>query len=82
MVLSNCAATGNPVYCSQIVRQPTTGSLNGNSVAGGGYVIQENYNLGTALNSGIDVQLNYKLDPASGPCKGSGIRTHWDLPAA
>ena len=62
LVLSNCAATGNPVYCSQIVRQPTTGSLNGNTVAGGGYVIQENYNLGTALNSGIDVQLNYKLD--------------------
>jgi outer membrane receptor protein involved in Fe transport len=58
LVLSNCADTGNPMYCSQIVRQPNTGSLNGNSVAGGGYVIQENYNLGTALNSGIDVQLN------------------------
>ena len=62
LVLSNCADTGNPMYCSQIVRQPKTGSLNGNTVAGGGYVIQENYNLGTALNSGIDVQLNYKLD--------------------
>jgi iron complex outermembrane receptor protein len=62
LVLSNCADTGNPMYCSQIVRQPKTGSLNGNTVAGGGYVIQENYNLGTALNSGVDVQLNYKLD--------------------
>jgi len=61
LVLSNCADTGNPLYCSQILRQPKTGSLNGNSVAGGGYVVQENYNLGTALNSGIDVQLNYKL---------------------
>jgi outer membrane receptor protein involved in Fe transport len=66
LVLSNCANTGNPLYCSQIVRQPNTGSLNGNSVAGGGYVIQENYNLGTALNSGIDVQLNYKLDLPAG----------------
>ena len=62
LVLTNCADTGNPMYCSQIVRQPKSGSLNGNTVAGGGYVIQENYNLGTALNSGVDVQLNYKLD--------------------
>jgi len=62
LVLSNCADTGNPMYCSQIVRQPKSGSLNGNTVAGGGFVIQKNYNLGTALNSGVDVQLNYKLD--------------------
>ena len=66
LVLTNCADTGNPLYCSQIVRQPKTGSLNGNSVAGGGYVIQENYNLGTALNSGIDVQLNYKVNLPQG----------------
>jgi iron complex outermembrane receptor protein len=66
LVLSNCADTGNPMYCRQIVRQPNTGSLNGNSVAGGGYVVQENYNLGTALNSGIDVQLNYKLGLSAG----------------
>jgi len=62
IILSDCAATGNPIYCSQIVRQPTTGSLTGNSNAGGGYVIQKNYNLGTALNSGIDLQLDYRLD--------------------
>jgi outer membrane receptor protein involved in Fe transport len=66
LVLSNCADTGNPLYCSQIVRQPKTGSLIGNSVAGGGYVIQRNYNLGTALNSGIDAQLNYKLGLPAG----------------
>ncbi|MGB6308837.1 MAG: TonB-dependent receptor, partial [Steroidobacteraceae bacterium] len=66
LVLSNCADTGNRLYCDQIVRQPKTGSLNGNSVAGGGYVIQENYNLGTALNSGIDAQVNYKLDLPAG----------------
>ncbi len=62
LVLTNCADTGDPMYCSQILRQPKSGSLNGNTVAGGGYVIQENYNLGIALNSGVDVQLNYKLD--------------------
>jgi iron complex outermembrane receptor protein len=62
VVLSTCANTGDPAYCSQIVRQPGTGSLNGNSNAGGGYVIQKNYNLGTALNSGVDAQLNYRVD--------------------
>ena len=50
VILSNCANTGDPTYCSQIVRQPTTGSLTGNSNAAGGYVIQKQYNLGTAVN--------------------------------
>jgi iron complex outermembrane recepter protein len=62
VVVANCANSGDPTYCSQIVRSPSTGSLNGNSIASGGYVIQKNYNLGTAINSGIDAQLNYKLD--------------------
>ncbi|MGA2777526.1 MAG: TonB-dependent receptor [Steroidobacteraceae bacterium] len=62
VILSACANTGNPIYCSQIVRQPSTGSLTGNSNAGGGYVIQEEFNLGTALNSGFDVQLGYHVD--------------------
>ena len=62
VILSNCANTGDPTYCSQIVRQPTTGSLTGNSNAGGGYVIQKEYNLGTAVNAGIDLQLGYHLD--------------------
>ena len=62
VVVANCANSGDPTYCSQIVRSPSTGSLNGNSIASGGYVIQKNYNLGTAINSGIDTQLNYKFD--------------------
>jgi outer membrane receptor protein involved in Fe transport len=65
-ILHDCANTGSPVYCSQIVRQPTTGSLTGNSNAGGGYVIQKNYNLGTAIYSGVDVVGNYKLELAPG----------------
>jgi len=62
VILSNCANTGDPAYCSQIVRSPSTGSLTGNSTTSGGYVVQKNYNLGTAINSGIDAQLNYRLD--------------------
>jgi len=66
VILSNCANTGDPTYCSQIVRAPSTGSLTGNSTASGGYVIQKDYNLGTAVVSGIDVQLNYKADLPTG----------------
>ena len=62
VILNNCANTGDPVYCSQIVRQPGTGSLQGNSTATGGFIIQKNYNIGAALVSGIDLQLHYKLD--------------------
>jgi outer membrane receptor protein involved in Fe transport len=65
-ILSTCMATGNPVYCSQIVRQPESGSLTGNSNASGGYFIQKNYNLGTAVNSGFDAQMNYRIDLAPG----------------
>ena len=62
VILSNCANTGDPSYCSQIVRAPSTGSLNGNSTTSGGYVIQKNYNLGTAVNSGVDAQMSYRVD--------------------
>jgi iron complex outermembrane receptor protein len=61
VVVSTCANTGDPAYCSQIVRSPSTGSLTGNSIASGGYVNQTEYNLGTAINSGIDAQLAYRL---------------------
>ena len=61
VILCTCANTGNPTYCSQIVRVLRTGGLIGNSVASGGYVIQKNFNLGTAIDSGIDAQLNYRL---------------------
>ena len=66
VILSNCANTGDPTYCSQIVRSPSTGSLTGNSTASGGYVIQKDYNLGTAVVSGIDVQLNYRAELPAG----------------
>lgn len=60
-ILSTCANTGNPFYCSQIVRNPVTGGLTGNTIAGGGYIIQTNVNTGAALASGIDVSADYTL---------------------
>jgi len=66
VIVSTCATTGSPLYCSQIVRNPNTGSLTGISIAGGGYIVQTNVNAGAALVSGIDAQLNYKLDLPAG----------------
>jgi iron complex outermembrane recepter protein len=61
VIMSNCANTGDPTYCSQLVRA-RNGSLNGSTIAGGGYFIQTNVNAGAALASGIDLQLAYKHD--------------------
>ena len=63
VIFSSCGNTGDPFYCSQIFRNPVTGGLNTvGSVAGGGYVVQTNVNVGAALVSGIDLQLNYRHD--------------------
>jgi len=62
IILNSCADTGNPYYCSQIVRSPNTGGLNGASLASGGYFIQTDVNIGAVLVSGIDLQLDYKWD--------------------
>ncbi|RYZ66464.1 MAG: TonB-dependent receptor, partial [Proteobacteria bacterium] len=62
VILSNCLQTGDPVYCSQIRRQPLTGTLNGASVTGGGYIVQTSVNIGATELSGIDVQSTYRFD--------------------
>ena len=61
VIMSKCLADSDPVYCSQIVRNAATGSLTGATIAGGGYFIQTNVNVGAALVSGVDVQANYHL---------------------
>ncbi len=59
VILNGCVQTGNPQYCSQIVRDQS-GSLVGATVAGGGYVLQQDLNTGDALVSGIDLDLAYR----------------------
>ena len=61
VILTNCLATGNPLYCSQLVRAPNTGGLTGNSLASGGYIVQTNVNVAESGFSGIDMQGAYKL---------------------
>ncbi|MEP6885302.1 MAG: TonB-dependent receptor [Gammaproteobacteria bacterium] len=60
LILQNCLATGDPTYCSLVVRT-TSGSINGSNVAGGGYIVGSNVNTGSGVVDGIDVQANYKL---------------------
>jgi iron complex outermembrane recepter protein len=66
-IVQNCLANGDPTFCSQIVRSPANGGLNGASVASGGYIIQTNQNLGEQVLDGIDVDANYRYPlPAFG----------------
>lgn len=58
-LFQQCLQTGDPLYCSQIVRNSATGALTGASVAGGGYIIQKSVNIGAVEVSGIDLQANY-----------------------
>jgi outer membrane receptor protein involved in Fe transport len=60
VILTNCLNTGDPTYCSQIVRS-NTGSLNGNNIAGGGYIVQTQVNVASAKVSGIDLQSAYRV---------------------
>jgi iron complex outermembrane recepter protein len=61
VALNTCLDTGDPVYCSLIVRGHTTGGLTGNNIAGGGYIVQQNLNVAQASISGIDLQSSYQL---------------------
>jgi iron complex outermembrane receptor protein len=65
IILNQCLATGNPTYCSQIVRTQQ-GGLSGATIAGGGYILQTNVNTGAVLVSGIDLQSNYRWPLANG----------------
>jgi iron complex outermembrane recepter protein len=61
VILTSCLQTGDPVFCTQIVRNTQNGSLNGPTRATGGYIVQTALNLGKILYKGIDVQANYRL---------------------
>jgi len=65
-IISTCANTGDPTFCSQVVRSPQTGTLNGANQQTGGYIIQTNFNVGAALVSGVDLQLGYVQDLPTG----------------
>ena len=57
---NECLA-GVMFYCSNVVRTPS-GALFGTTIAGGGYIIATNQNIARAVDSGIDLELNYHWD--------------------
>jgi outer membrane receptor protein involved in Fe transport len=61
VIMSSCLSTGDPVFCSQIVRNSTNGSLNGPTQATGGYITQTAINISQTLLTGVDVQAAYRL---------------------
>jgi outer membrane receptor protein involved in Fe transport len=62
LILDQCLGTADPAFCSQLVRKPNNFSLTGNAVNTGGYIIQQNLNIGTNRIRGIDLQTSYKLN--------------------
>lgn len=60
--VTQCVETGNPFYCSLIVRNPTTGALFGYNKANGGYVVNTNINTGFLETTGVDFTGSYNLE--------------------
>jgi iron complex outermembrane recepter protein len=58
--LNQCLTTGNPTFCSNVVRAPS-GILFGTSVVGGGFISGTNVNIGQGETSGIDFQATYNV---------------------
>jgi iron complex outermembrane receptor protein len=56
-IINNCIATGDPVYCSAIHRDPN-GSLFRTPA---GFITDLNVNFGSLTTRGVDVKTNYRL---------------------
>jgi iron complex outermembrane recepter protein len=65
-ILNGCLNTGDPVFCSELLRSPANFGLTGATVQSGGYIVQTNTNIGAGLLAGIDVQSSYRLDLPAG----------------
>ena len=61
VILNRCLTSGDPVFCSQVVRNPVNGTLFGTSAAAGGYINGTNVNVGAGIDAGVDIQGNYAL---------------------
>jgi outer membrane receptor protein involved in Fe transport len=58
--LNGCLQVGDAADCANVVRTPN-GFLFGTTIAGGGYIIGTNANVGQAHTTGIDFQGDYRL---------------------
>jgi iron complex outermembrane recepter protein len=62
VVLTNCATTGDPVFCSRIHRNPKNGSL---WLSPDGFVDTNSQNIGTVTTKGYDVAGRYNMNIGS-----------------
>jgi outer membrane receptor protein involved in Fe transport len=60
LILQGCMNSGDPLFCTKIVRNPVNGGLTGASIPGGGYIVQTAINIGAANIRGIDLQGTYR----------------------
>jgi iron complex outermembrane recepter protein len=60
IIMDKCLETGDPTFCSQIVRA-SNGVIFGTSIATGGYLNGTNINVGAGTAEGVDVQMGYNL---------------------
>jgi iron complex outermembrane receptor protein len=76
---NNCLQTGDPTFCSNIVRTPGTGFLFGTTIAGGGYIKGTNANVAATETSGLDFQADYRLPLEDLGAAGMGsVSFHFD----
>ena len=61
IILDRCLTTGAHNFCSQVVRNPTNGTLFGSSVSTGGYINGTSVNVAAGITSGVDIQAGYTL---------------------
>ena len=73
VTLQRCLTSGNPVFCSNIVRA-NNGILFGTTAGAGGYIVGAGVNVGAVSTSGVDAQLDYKL-----PLSNWGLDTWGDV---
>ena len=70
--LENCLnGIDTTVFCPNVVRTPI-GNLFGDTIAGGGYIIATNQNVAYTDTSGVDFQMDYRLDLEDVGAKGVG----------
>jgi outer membrane receptor protein involved in Fe transport len=60
-IFNACADGSQPEYCDYIVRTPF-GTLFGDTIAGGGYIVGTNANVAKATFQGVDAQGSYRFD--------------------
>jgi iron complex outermembrane receptor protein len=62
LIITQCVQTGDPFFCSKIVRAPGSGSL---WLGTTGYIQDTNFNLGSMHTTGVDFTANYRLPLAA-----------------